>query len=143
MKTTDWNKVERNLENSQYLYSKKNKYKSNNTKKVKELKYFTTDVEPSHAELKIILALTKFKVKYLREVSFKGFFTENKGHYRFDFYFPEKNLIIEYDGKEYHKDTTRDEIKNKFCKKNKIRLVRISSESYYNIEKSIRNILIL
>ena len=141
---TDWNKVEQNIEESQYLYSKYNKKRLDNKKlKGLKLKYFTTEVEPSHAELKIILALKKLKVKYLREVSFKGFTTENKGYYRFDFYFPDRNLIIEYDGKEWHKDSTRDEIKNKFCKKNKIRLVRISSESYYDIEKSIKNILTL
>lgn len=59
---------------------------------------------------------------------------------RFDFYMPDLNLVIEYDGKQ-HVDTHTngifteekyerihlyDEVKNKFCKENDITLLRIS-----------------
>lgn len=140
---TNWNKVEKTLEQRELLRTKYNKKKSEIKSKSRNLKYFTTEVEASHAELKIMIILDKNRIKYLREVSFDNFVTEKGGHYRFDFYFPDKNLIIEYDGKNWHKDKTNDEIKNNFCKKNKIRLVRLTASDYYKLEKSIKNILIL
>lgn len=55
---------------------------------------------------------------------------------RFDFYLPDYNCCIEYDGEQHYKETTmcsdslsdrqfRDNIKNKFCKDNEIKLIRI------------------
>lgn len=57
----------------------------------------------------------------------------------FDFYLPELNILIEYDGKQhfepvsifggevdFKKRKKNDNIKNKYCKKNKIPLLRIS-----------------
>lgn len=145
--TTNWNNIKNKLEHQKYIrdkyYKKKPRLstKSKLNKKFDKLKYFTSDIEPSPAEEKIIHTLTKLRIKYLREVSFENFKTPNGGYYRFDFFFPTRNTIVEYDGKDYHKNNESDKIKDIFCKKNKIRIVRISSESYFKLEKTLRNIL--
>ena len=47
----------------------------------------------------------------------------------FDIYIPLLNLAIEYDGFYYHKDKLeRDNLKDEFCKKHGIRLIRLRSE---------------
>lgn len=62
---------------------------------------------------------------------------------RFDFYLPDYNCCIEYDGEQHFKETFyfkddlktiqyRDQIKNQYCQKNNINLIRIP---YYNIDK--------
>lgn len=73
---------------------------------------------------------------------------------RFDFYIPLKNLIIEFDGRQHTKVTKfyggeealrttqiRDNIKNEYCKNNKITLLRISYKDYNKIEKILNNII--
>lgn len=62
----------------------------------------------------------------------------NGGRYYFDFYLPDYNLIIEYDGKQHYapikffggkdafkKTQKRDMIKNQYCIDNKINIVRV------------------
>ena len=55
---------------------------------------------------------------------------------RFDFYLPEHNICLEYDGQQHYKETTfcndtladrqyRDKIKDDYCLKNNISLIRI------------------
>ena len=66
----------------------------------------------------------------------------------FDFYLPNYNICIEYDGEQHFKpikyfggqkafqsQQQKDEIKNKYCQDNKIKLIRISYMDYDNIEK--------
>lgn len=106
------------------------------------LNYFENkDIKSSPAEELIIIALDKIKVKYYREVSFSNFTTNTGHYYRYDFYIPSKNLIIEYDGKAYHNNNLNDVIKNKFCLNNKIKLVRLNAKHYYSLEKELRKIL--
>ena len=62
---------------------------------------------------------------------------KNKNKLRFDFYLPDLNTIIEYDGEHHFKEnkyfgegnleyiTVNDEIKNQYCIDNKIKLIRI------------------
>lgn len=106
------------------------------------LSYFETKgIKPSPAEELIINVLNKLNINYYKEVSFNGF-TTNKGYYyRYDFYIPSKNLIIEYDGKLYHDNQTNDKIKNKFCLDNKIRLVRLNAKHYHNLDSEIKKLL--
>lgn len=77
--------------------------------------------------------------------------------YRFDFYLPEYNLFIEYDGEQHFKPVTfggiskedaehnlqqtqeRDKIKDKYCKNNNINLLRIPYWEKQNIETIISN----
>ena len=70
----------------------------------------------------------------------------------FDFYLPELNICIEFDGKQhytpikffggddnYKKQKIRDNIKNEYCIKNNIKLFRIKYDE--NIEEKINEIL--
>lgn len=70
----------------------------------------------------------------------------------FDFYLPDYNLAIEYDGilhfedkfnnpKEFKKIKNRDRIKTKYCKTNNISLLRIPYWEFKNIEKMLSKTL--
>ncbi len=79
--------------------------------------------------------LDKHKIQYTTQKMFIG--CRDKRSLKFDFYLPDRNLCIEYDGKHHFevteygedklKDTIKkDTIKNEFCKSNNITLYRIS-----------------
>ncbi len=66
----------------------------------------------------------------------------------FDFYIPEKNLAIEFDGIFHYKDhpkqsleiqKERDELKNQYCKENIINLLRIPYWEYKNIKEILKD----
>lgn len=90
----------------------------------------------SSGEQKLITILRKEKIPFEREKTFSNL---KKGKYRFDFYLPTKNILIEFDGAQhfhkvsfFHKkysDFTRqqyrDRAKNVFCLVNHYRLYRI------------------
>lgn len=99
----------------------------------------------SSGEYKVINHLERLKLQYIREVEFQLL----KGH-SFDFYLPQQNLIIEFDGDQhfssnnifdkgcedsYRYRLNRDNIKNNFCKENSIRLLRLSLKNIKNIER--------
>jgi hypothetical protein len=90
----------------------------------------------SRGETKIRLFLEKEKIHYIPQKKFDG--CRNKHKLPFDFYLPDINLCVEYDGVQhfqhvkcfgdeinYYKQRMRDKIKRDFCKKNNIRLIRI------------------
>jgi hypothetical protein len=83
---------------------------------------------------------------------------------RFDFYLVDKNICIEYDGKQHYilvnftsklsqetmesnlsKCKIQDEIKNTYCKNNNIKLIRIPYWEFKNIslilEKELLNVI--
>ncbi len=108
----------------------------------------------SKGESKIRLFL---KAKNILFETQKMFMTLNnkKSRPKFDFYLPDYNICIEYDGKqhfepidawggyeEFLKIVKRDKIKNKFCEENNVRLLRISYLDYENIQKIIMEYLI-
>lgn len=79
-------------------------------------------------------------------------------YYRYDFYLPQYNLFIEYDGQQHYKPVRffgndedakyvyertkeHDEIKNRYCKENNINLLRIPYWETKNIETIINNCL--
>jgi hypothetical protein len=81
--------------------------------------------------------LEKNNINYQKQKTFDGCFYVNK--LKFDFYLPENNVCVEYDGiqhfkpikqfggeKEFLKTQARDVIKNEYCNKNGIYLIRIS-----------------
>lgn len=81
--------------------------------------------------------LNKNNIKYIREYTYED--CKNINHLRFDFFLPETNTLIEYDGRQHFKVVSiwggeegllqrkiNDEIKNSYCKKNRIPLLRIS-----------------
>lgn len=98
----------------------------------------------SKGERAIRLYLENNKINFEREYRFED--CRYKRSLSFDFYIPEKNLCIEFDGRQHFeandyfgeksfKDTQkRDKIKNKFCKDNGINLLRIPYYELDNIE---------
>jgi very-short-patch-repair endonuclease len=90
----------------------------------------------SKGEKIILNHLIKNKIVYIHQHKFDDCKFKNK--LSFDFYLPEKNICIEYDGKQHYKmpkswggeeklklTQKRDQIKNEYCKNNNIRLIRI------------------
>jgi very-short-patch-repair endonuclease len=107
----------------------------------------------SKGELKIRNYLQKNNIQYKQEKNFKG--CRDRGLLRFDFYLPNYNLCIEYDGEQhfmeseaFHKggesleNTQRkDQIKNEYCKNNNINLLRIPYWEKDNIENILQEYL--
>jgi len=89
--------------------------------------------------------LTDNNIKFKPQKTFEG--CKYKYSLSFDFYLPNFNTCIEYDGKQHYFDIyncpeefkntqLRDKIKNKFCKDNNIKLLRIKyGEDIENIIK--------
>lgn len=98
---------------------------------------------PSPAEVMIQLILKDMGIEFFSEVSFRGFGGRCQP-YRFDFWIPSRNMIIEYDGAQHltnRKVKANDLIKNNFCKYNKIRLHRLNKIHYSNLDLALKNIL--
>ena len=71
----------------------------------------------------------------------------------FDFYLPEHNTLIEYDGKQHFKiieyfdgrswfmkRNHRDKLKNKYCIDNNIKLIRIPYTDYNDVENILSSL---
>lgn len=99
----------------------------------------------SHGELIITKWLEDNNIIYNNEKKFEQ--CKNKRELPFDFYLPDYNMCIEYDGnqhfkpinyfggiKAFEKTKLRDNIKNKFCEKNNIKLLRITYLEFKNID---------
>ena len=100
----------------------------------------------SKGELIIKKYLDKNNIKYIREKIFE--LCKNKKYLPFDFYLPEQNLLIEYDGLQHFKSINywggdagfnlrqnNDNIKNNFAKNNNIGLLRIKYNKINNINQ--------
>ena len=70
--------------------------------------------------------------------------------YQFDFYLPDKNILIEYDGSQHFDKTSKfyskdliqtDKIKNEYCSKNNIHLIRIPYTKFNQIEEILKFII--
>lgn len=103
----------------------------------------------SKGENKIKEILRKYKVDFIQQFCFEG--CKNTKSLPFDFYLPQYNCCIEYDGKQHYKYGCfgrelldlmnlkyNDNKKTQYCKDNDIELVRIPYWEFKNIE----NILI-
>jgi hypothetical protein len=106
--------------------------------------------QSSKGEEAIRLWLERNKINYKTEHSFPN--CKDKISLRFDFFIPKLNLCIEYDGEQHFRPTKRfggnaafissqrrDKIKNGYCKKNKIKLLRVPYTEFQNIEKILSN----
>ena len=111
-------------------------------------------------EEKIRLYLNNKNIKCCCQHTFKDLIgnTKRKTKLRFDFYLPEHNVLIEYDGKQHYEPVNfggcsneqaqkahlelvnNDKLKNKYCVENNIRLIRIP-HTVNNIEEFLNNTL--
>ena len=103
----------------------------------------------SKGEMKISNILKELNIKHVTQKAFDG--CRYKRKLKFDFYLPEHNLCVEYDGGQHFKTVKRwshddkkledlkirDEIKNQFCHNNNINLLRIKYNE--NIEEILKN----
>lgn len=107
----------------------------------------------SHGERRIHHYLKTHGIQYVSQKVFDE--CKDKRPLRFDFYLPQLNMVIEFDGEQHfhpvkfsyyalskktiqsqYEDIVRkDNIKNKFCKENDIAILRIPYWDYKNIEK--------
>ena len=104
----------------------------------------------SKGESSICRFLEKNQIRYVRQKTFIG--CKDKRPLRFDFYLPEHNVAIEYQGIQHYKPLqnyggldsfkerqTRDEIKRQYCYENDIALLEITYNQ--DIEKELRDYL--
>ena len=102
----------------------------------------------SRGEKRIREFLNQNKIEYICQKSFQK--CKHKNVLKFDFYLPNYNTCIEYDGRqhfyineffggidEFKKVKIRDQIKNEYCKINNIYLIRIRYDE--NIEEKLNN----
>lgn len=107
--------------------------------------YGCATCKESLGELKIASILEKLNINFIRQKSFPNCYRQK--NLFFDFYLPIYNICIEYDGRQHFEEIElfggkeylkllqeSDEIKNSYCKNNKIKLLRISHVNYNNIE---------
>ena len=106
----------------------------------------------SKGEIKISNFLNQHNIEYIPQKTFEGCISKRK--LPFDFYLPEKNIAIEYDGehhfirneffggnKELELSKIRDEIKDNYCKNNSINLIRIPYYDFNEIETILKDII--
>ena len=102
----------------------------------------------SKGETLVRVYLEKNKISFKQYQKLQGCFSEINGRcilLTFDFYLPELNVVIEYDGEQHFRPIERfggektfnrqkmlDEIKNKFCDKSNIKMIRLP----YTVKKS-------
>ena len=111
------------------------------------------DLNKSMGEEKIKTWLDNNSIRYERQKRFKN--CKNIKSLPFDFYLPERNVLIEFDGIQHYEVVEHfggkekfkirkenDNIKNKFCTDNNIDLIRIKYSDINNIEKILTKLLI-
>ena len=93
-------------------------------------------------------------IMYMSQYTYDDLIGIGGNHLRFDFYIPNLNLCIEYDGiqhfkcnikwhtkKEFNTLQKHDKLKNNYCKENDIKLLRISYKEFENIESILEQTL--
>lgn len=108
-----------------------------------------TKCSESKGEREITRILNQYDIKSVSQYKFND--CKFKKCLPFDFYLPDYNILIEYDGEQHYKifdyfggldkfiDTKiRDTIKNEYCKKNNIKLIRIPYWDYNKIEDILK-----
>ena len=108
----------------------------------------------SKGEEKIIGSLIEAQIPFISQKKFDTcIFPETGCQLIFDFYLPEQNILIEYDGEQhfhktrndrygYDKLIKRDNFKNQWCKDNNILLIRIPYTEYEQINANYMRAII-
>lgn len=99
----------------------------------------------SKGENRILKILSRNNITFDKEKSFDGCINPvTNAKLKFDFYLPDYNICIEYDGEQHFKEVPfcpdtleerqeRDRIKDIFCKNNNIKLIRIPYTDFKQI----------
>ena len=106
----------------------------------------------SKGESEVRKVLEQNNIEYIDQYTFEDCI--NKSKLKFDFYLPEHNTCIEYDGIQHFKPINRfggyegfketkkrDYIKNEYCEVNNINLIRISYTSFNDIENIVNGLI--
>ena len=126
------------------ICKKHGKFKRNASKLLRGYGCPSCTCSKSIGEIRIENYLTDNKIEYETQKTFQDLKSSHNAYLRFDFYIPSKNLCIEFDGKQHFepydfsgkltkKETLnefenlkiRDKLKNDYCNKNNIKLLRI------------------
>lgn len=110
----------------------------------------------SVGEMKTGQFLNKMEIPYIKQKTFEGCINPETGHkLRFDFYLPDYNCCIEYDGIYHFQETqnqkwkeknsleqtkARDRIKDNFCITHSIKLIRFSCFEYKDKNFTLENL---
>lgn len=104
----------------------------------------------SYSESLICILLNQWSLSYKQEYKFDG--CKDKRNLPFDFFLPDYNVCIEYDGEQHYYPIYGDKsfelthkhdfIKNKFCNDNNITLIRIPYWEYNNMSNYLFNKLV-
>lgn len=102
----------------------------------------------SKGEERIRKCLSQIQEPYKVQYKFKDCINpKTKALLSFDFYLPQRDILIEYDGKQHYQNNPhgyftkekleeisfRDNIKNQYCKENNIPLIRLLEDDYDKI----------
>lgn len=103
----------------------------------------------SKGEQKIQEILESMNIKFIREYSFNDLRTKNMTLLYFDFFLPDLNICIEYQGKQHYNNIPHhwngfsfkklqkhDKMKCNYCKNNNIKLIEISYKDYDKLSKN-------
>ena len=100
----------------------------------------------SLGEEKINNILQSLNIKFITQKTFKDLYSDKKYPLYFDFYLPDYNLVIEYQGKQHYEQAEyfgnleerkrRDQIKRDYCKQNNIKLVEIPYTDFDKIDNN-------
>lgn len=108
----------------------------------------------SLGELKILKYLKQNNIDYIQQKYFNDLVSGKKRYLFFDFFLPNRNICIEYDGQQhfiplqrfgglesYQKLKEYDLMKDKYCEDKNINLIRIPYTDIKNIDNILDNIL--
>jgi len=111
----------------------------------------------SHGERKIRLWLESNNITFIRQHLFNDCYgnSKKKKPFPFDFYLPNQNLCIEFDGEQHFKPILKfgglnsyikcienDKIKTEYCNRNNIKLIRIPYTSFNEIDLILKSKII-
>ena len=112
---------------------------------------FCEECSKSKGEIKISKYLRLNNINFISQKEFDGLLGVRGGNLSYDFYLPDCNLLIEYQG-EYHDGSTTNQTKEEFktqqehdkrkmeyAKSNNIKLLEIWYYDFDNIEEILRN----
>lgn len=98
-------------------------------------------------EKQMMMYLNNHNIEFIQQKMYKDCLSHHNNHFRFDFYLPNDNIIIECDGNQHFEPIKftsknynvkewfkiiqeRDIIKTKYCIKNDIKIIRISYKEF-------------